>query len=97
MSTPRTSRSRRRPAVTTLVKDTGAWLLGVGLIVHQAGFVPPQDFNLTLVLLGAALIGVPGVSQLLASRIGPSPSPGQPEVSPESPPSSSSASSGADR
>ncbi len=96
MSTRRASRPRR-PAVFTLIKDLGAWLLGVGLIVHQAGFVPPADFNLTLTLLGAALIGVPGVSQLLASRIGPSLSPDQPEASPESPPSSPSASAGADR
>ncbi len=96
MTTQRRSRPRR-PAAFTLVKDIGAWLLGVGLIVHQAGFVPAQDFNITLTLLGGALIGVPGVSQLLALRTGGSPSPDQPEESQPRPPSSPSASSGADR
>jgi hypothetical protein len=97
MTTQRRSRSPRRPAAFTLVKDVGAWMLGVGLIVHQAAFVPPQDFNITLTLLGAALIGVPGVSQLLALRTGGSPSPDQPEDSQASPPSSSSEPSGAER
>ncbi|GIE35888.1 hypothetical protein Ait01nite_089330 [Actinoplanes italicus] len=81
MSTRRASRPRR-PAVFTLTKDIGSWLLGVGLIVHQAGFVPATDFNITLTLLGAVLVGVPGASQLLALRTG-----GQPS---EDPPSESS-------
>jgi hypothetical protein len=96
MTTRRTSRPRR-PAVFTLVKDIGAWLIGAGLIVHQAVIVQPADFNITLTLLGAALIGVPGVSQLLASRIGSPPSSDQPQVSSASSSSSSSASSEADR
>lgn len=95
MSTRRTSRPRR-PAVFTLVKDLGAWMLGVGLIVHQAGFVPPADFNITLTLVGAALIGVPGASQLLALRTGQSPSPDPSADSPEQPLSSRPAPSAAD-
>jgi hypothetical protein len=72
-----TRRGSRRPAVLTLAKDVGAWLLGVGLIIHQAGFVPPEHFNLTLTLVGATLVGVPGASQLLALRFGTAPSPSE--------------------
>lgn len=83
----------RRPTTFTVIKDVLSYLGGWGLIVHQALFVPPPDFNLTLVLLGGTLVGIPGVSQLLAIRTGGSPSP---DPSPESPrpslPSSSSAS-----
>lgn len=73
-----TRRSPRRPAGLTLLKDIGAWLLGVGLIIHQAGFVPPADFNITLTLVGATLVGVPGASQLLALRFGTAPQPSPP-------------------
>lgn len=87
-----TRRASRRPAVLTLVKDIGAWLLGIGLIIHQAGFVRPEDFNITLTLLGATFVGVPGASQLLAMRFGTAvpASPSPPGPSPE-PSSSSSA------
>ena len=97
MSTPRRTRRPRRPAAFTLVKDIGSWLLGVGLIVHQAGFVPAAEFNYTLTLVGAALVGVPGVSQLWALRTGGSPTQDPPEDSPASPPSSPTAPSGAER
>lgn len=85
-----TRRRTRRPSVSTLVKDSVSYLLGWGLILHQALVVPPQDFNLTLVLLGGTLVGIPGVGQLLALRTGGQPSPDQPGVSrPESSRSSS--------
>jgi hypothetical protein len=91
-----TRRRPLRPSALTVVKDILSYLGGWGLIVHQALVVPPQDFNLTLVLLGGTLVGIPGVGQLLALRTGGSPSPDQPEDSP--PPSSRSPSgSGADR
>ncbi|BCJ45308.1 hypothetical protein GCM10010168_85770 [Actinoplanes ianthinogenes] len=97
MSTPRTSRRRRgRPSGWTLFKDVSLYLGGWGLIWHQALIVRPADFNLTLTLVGAALIGVPGASQLLAARTGGSPSPDPPEGSEPSPLSSPSG-SGADR
>lgn len=64
MSTRRT----RRPDTVTLVKDLISFVLGLGLIVHQALFVPPADFNPYLLAVGAALVGVPGVGQLLAPR-----------------------------
>jgi hypothetical protein len=89
-------RRSRRPSRVTVAKDIVSYLGGWGLILHQALVVPPQDFNLTLVLLGGTLVGIPGVGQLLAIRTGGSPSPDQPEDSPP-PRSSSSNGSGADR
>ncbi|WP_045742258.1 hypothetical protein [Actinoplanes rectilineatus] len=97
MSTSRPSRSRRRPDRGTVIKDAVSYVLGLGLIVHQAGWVDPADFNVVLVVLGAILVGVPGATQLLPWRTGQLPSPDPPEPSPESPPSSSSAPSGAER
>ncbi|AGL19488.1 hypothetical protein [Actinoplanes sp. N902-109] len=89
--------TRRKPGVFTVVKDALSYLGGWALILHQAVIVPPKDFNLTLVLLGGALVGVPGVSQLLASRIGSLPSSDPPpEESPRSP-SPSPSESGAER
>lgn len=82
MSTPRTSRARRQPGVVTVLKDVTSYLGGWALIGHQALFVPPADFNLTLVLLGGTLVGIPGVSQLLALRTGSLPSPDPPGESP---------------
>lgn len=92
-----TRRRTRRPSTATVVKDILSYLGGWGLIVHQALVVPAADFNLTLVLLGGTLVGIPGVGQLLALRTGGSPSePAEPE-SPSPPPSSSLNGSGADR
>jgi hypothetical protein len=91
-----TRRTTRRPSATTVAKDILSYLGGWGLILHQALVVPPQDFNLTLVLLGGTLVGIPGVGQLLALRTGGPPLPGPPEDSP-SPSSPSPNGSGADR
>jgi hypothetical protein len=90
MTTRRTTRRRR--AAGTAIKDWGLYLGGWALIWHQALVVPPQDFNLTLALIGAGLIGVPGASQVWALRTGGSPSEPPAEVSPPSLPSSSSGS-----
>lgn len=90
------TRRRTRPSTVTVVKDILSYLGGWGLIVHQALLVPPQDFNLTLVLLGGTLVGIPGVGQLLALRTGGSPSQDPPEGSPRSQ-SRSSSGPGADR
>lgn len=86
-----TRRRTRRPSAITVIKDVSSYLGGWGLIVHQAVIVPPQDFNLTLVLVGGALVGVPGVGQLLAARTGGRPSEDPPRGSP---PSSSPSSNG---
>ena len=77
-----TTRRTRRPSTVTVVKDILSYLGGWGLIVHQAVLVPPADFNLTLVLVGGALVGIPGVGQLLALRTGGSPSEDPSEESP---------------
>jgi hypothetical protein len=79
-----------------VAKDALSYLGGWGLIAHQALVVQPQDFNLTLVLLGGTLVGIPGVGQLLALRTGGSPSEDPPEESP-SPRRSSANGSAADR
>lgn len=84
--------TRRRPDTLTVVKDLISFIGGWGLIGHQALLVPPADFNLSLMLLGAALVGVPGVGQLLAMRTGGPSSPSPPEDSPSPSPSSSSGS-----
>lgn len=89
------TRAQRRPARSTVIKDALSYLGGWALILHQAVFVPPQDFNLVLVLLGGTLVGIPGVGQLLAIRTGGTPSPDQSEGSPP-PPLSSSNGSGPD-
>lgn len=68
-----------------MFKDITLYLGGWGLIWHQALIVPPRDFNLTLTLVGAALIGVPGARQLLAARIGGSLSPDPSAASAPSP------------
>jgi len=91
-----TRRKHRGPSRVTVAKDILSYLGGWGLILHQALIVPPKDFNLTLVLLGGALVGIPGVGQLLAIRTGGSLSPDRPEDSPP-PLSSSSNGSAADR
>lgn len=88
-----TRRRTRRPSVSTVVKDALSYLGGWGLIVHQALVVPPQDFNLTLVLLGGTLVGIPGVGQLLALRTGGPPTPDPPA---DSPPPQSPSSSGSE-
>jgi hypothetical protein len=91
------STRRRRPSTFTVVKDILSYLGGWGLILHQALIVPPPDFNLTLVLLGGTLVGIPGVGQLLAIRTGGSQSPPRSEESRRRSRPSSSSESEADR
>ncbi|MET0426294.1 MAG: hypothetical protein ABW046_20665 [Actinoplanes sp.] len=88
--------TRRRPGTFTVVKDAASYVGGWALIAHQALVVPPQDFNLWLLLVGGALVGVPGVSQLIAMRTGGGQSPPPPADSPP-PPLPSSNGSVADR
>lgn len=88
--------ARRRRDTWMVAKDAISFLGGWALILHQALIVPAADFNLSLMLLGAALVGVPGVGQLLALRTGGASGSSPPEDSPRSP-SSSSSDSAADR
>jgi hypothetical protein len=92
VTTRRTRRRAGRPSGWTLFKDVTLYLGGWALIWHQALIVPHRDFSLPLTLVGAALIGAPGASQLLAARIGGLPSPDPPEGSASSPSSSPNAS-----
>lgn len=65
------------------------------IIFKQAGilFVPPSQVNETLIWMGAALVGVPGLTQLGAVLLGRTSTDGsEPRPpSPGSPPSSSGA------
>lgn len=74
--------TRRRTSAVTVVKDCLSYLGGWALIVHQAAIVSPRDFNLWLLALGGALVGVPGFGQLLAMRTGGSLSDSPPPESP---------------
>lgn len=91
-----TRRKHRGPSALKVVTDVLSYLGGWGLIVYEAVIVSPQDFNLTVTLLGGALVGIPGVGQLLAIRTGGLPSQDPPEDSPPSR-SSSPSGSGVDR
>lgn len=88
-----------RPGLRRILLDTLSWGGGWVIILKQAGilFVPPPQVNETLIWMAAALIGVPGLTQLLALRFGGStPTAGSPPgpVPPVSSPSSPGASSG---
>jgi hypothetical protein len=90
------TRTRGRPGRWTVAKDAVLFTLGVGLILYEALLVPPHDFNLWVLGLGATLTGVPGFGQLIAMRTGGSLSlPPEPESPPPSSPSSST--SGAEK
>jgi hypothetical protein len=85
-----------RPGLRRILLDTLSWGGGWVIILKQAGilFVPPPQVNETLIWLAAALIGVPGLTQILALRFGGStPTAGSPPVPP--PPASLPSSPGA--
>lgn len=85
-----TSRGRRRTFTRRNVQDTLWFLTGQAIILHQAFFVPPPDFNLWLVVTGAVIAGVPGADQLLSRFGGGSPISTQSPVSQQQSRSSSS-------
>ena len=85
-----------------MLLDTASWLGGWVLIFKQAGiiFAPPSQVNETLVWLAAAMIGVPGVAQILLARFGSGTGMGdspRPAPAPESSSSSPGELSGTDR
>jgi hypothetical protein len=85
-----------RPGLLRVLLDTLSWLGGWVIISKQAGilFDPPAQVNETLVWLAAAMIGVPGVAQVLLARFGNGAgTAGSPSSPP--PPASPSSSSGA--
>jgi len=61
-----------RPGWITLARDITSYVGGWLLIFRQAGilFDPPAQPNDTVIWIGALLIGVPGVAQILAWRFG---------------------------
>lgn len=84
-----------RPGATRVLLDTASWLGGWVLIFKQAGiiFAPPPQVNETLIWLAAAMIGVPGVAQILLARFGSGTGMGD-SPRPLRPPGSSPSSSG---
>ena len=89
--------STQQPGVRRVLLDTATWFGGWALIFKQAGilFAPPSHVNETLILVGAAMIGVPGVASVLMARFGgtgtpASPSPPVEPASSASPPGASS-------
>lgn len=88
---------RRRPGTFTVVKDVISYAGGWALIVYEVAVVPPADFQWLILLMGGALVGVPGAGQLLAMRTGGQQSASPPEASRPSSPSPSSNGSGPDR
>lgn len=78
--------------LTTALRDTALYAGGWLLIFKQAGilFNPPTHVSEILVLTGAAMVGVPGLVQILAARSGGGTPPSQSEPpQPELPGSSS--------
>lgn len=86
-----------RPSWFTILRDTTAYIGGWLLIFKQAGifFDPPAQANETLILVAGALIGVPGIAQIIAWRAGTGGQPSEPAppASPASPLPSSSGTS----
>jgi hypothetical protein len=81
-----------RPAISTVLRDTGTWVGGWVLIFKQAGivFAPPTQVNETLIWVAAVLIGVPGAAQVWAGRSGQTGGTGASSTSPALPDSPSS-------
>jgi hypothetical protein len=88
---------RRKPGTFTVIKDVISYVGGWLLIAYEVAVVPPADFQWLILLMGGALVGVPGASQIIAMRTGGQPSASPPEDSSPSLPSSSSNGSGPDR
>lgn len=70
-----------RPALSTILRDLAAWIIGACILFKQAGiFWPaPAEVSETLVWVGALFVGGPGVLTALAAilagiGIGSSPS-----------------------
>ena len=86
------TRRARRPDLSTVAKDLILFGIGAGLIIRQGFLVPPQDFNLSILIFGGVVSGAQGMVHLWGLRPGtdgPS-SPDQPEASPLPPSPSSS-------
>lgn len=100
MSATQQDRQRRgKPTRLERARDITSFVLGWGLIWHQALLVKPADVNETFLFLAAALLGVPFGAEALARIRGGTPtiSPGTPSPSPDSSPSSPSSSGSGER
>lgn len=66
------SRRQRPPGWATVVRDTASLICAWLIVFKQAGiiFAPPAQLSEPLLWLAGAMIGVPGVGQILAYRYG---------------------------
>lgn len=83
-----TRRARRSPWPDRIAvaKDLILFGLGVALIIHQGFVVPAPDFNLSQMIFGGAVAGVPGAMYLWQHRSdSPSPIDGSPSEDPPPP------------
>jgi hypothetical protein len=85
------------PGRWTVVRDVGTYLGGWALIFKQAGIVfdPPSLPSETMIWAAAAMIGGPGIVQLITWRFGTGGSPSGSEPPPSAlPPTPSTSPSG---
>lgn len=68
-----------------LIRDILCFLGGWGMIIHDVAFLSGQEPRWLVLLMGGALVGVPGVAEILGSLRGtggqPSPAPSEASVS----------------
>lgn len=66
------SAQQRAPGWLTILRDFTAFTFPWVLIFKQAGimFPPPQEVSEPILWLAGAMLGVPGVAQILAFRFG---------------------------
>lgn len=60
------------PGWLTIVRDLATFLLGILIVLKQAGigFSPPDKISIELLVIGALCCNVPGILQVLAWRSG---------------------------
>lgn len=86
----------QRPGWLTVLRDLVAFTFPWVLIFKQAGILlpPPEQVSEPILWLAGAMLGVPGVAQILSLRFGGSADTGG-SLPPEAPPASSSGPSSA--
>ena len=84
--------NRQTPRLLTVARDVVTFMLGLAIILKQAGigFEPPDKISLELLAIGALCCNVPGILHVIGWRYGQSnlpttSPPGAPQVSPQSP------------
>jgi hypothetical protein len=84
-----TRRARRSPWPDRIAvaKDLILFAIGAAMIIRQGFVVPPPDFNLSAMIFGGAVAGVPGAVHLWQQRsVNQSPTDGSLSEDPPSPP-----------